>query len=124
MHYSRANCCSCGAHTSVFSLAVGVISMCPTNVQGLSPQGLNAACRHLVRNPSIAWEDIPDLPNAAKQLLADRFTHCTSQVVSCQTSASKDTSKLLLRLQDGMEVEAVIMHYDTSGVWPLHLAVL
>ena len=88
----------------------------PAYVQGLRPQALNTACRHLVRNPNIAWEDVPDLPNAAKQILADRFTHCTSRVVNCQTSASKDTSKLLLRLQDGMEVEAVIMHYDTSGV--------
>ena len=96
----------------------------PANVQRLRPWALNTACRHLVRNPNIAWEDVPDLPNAAKQILADRFAHCTSQVVNCQTSASKDTSKLLLRLQDGMEVEAVIMHYDTSGVWVLYLAVL
>ena len=96
----------------------------PVHVQGLTPRALNTACRHLVRNPSIAWDDVPDLPNAAKQILADRFTHSTSQVVNCQTSASKDTSKLLLRLQDGMEVEAVMMHYDTSGVGALYLAVL
>lgn len=81
---------------------------------GIKPGHIQRLYRHLIRNPNIAWEDVPDLPNAAKQILADSFTHCTSQVVNCQTSASKDTSKLLLRLQDGMEVEAVIMHYDTS----------
>eukprot|EP00891_Asterochloris_glomerata_P007037 jgi/Astpho2/7037/e_gw1.00107.93.1_t len=88
---------------------------------GIKPGHIQRLYRHLIRNPNIAWEDVPDLPNAAKQILADSFTHCTSQVVNCQTSASKDTSKLLLRLQDGMEVEAVIMHYDTSGVWALYL---
>ncbi len=37
------------------------------------------------------------------------------QVVQAQHSASGDTTKLLLELQDGLTVESVIMHYDTSG---------
>lgn len=30
-------------------------------------------------------------------------------------SGDGETSKLLLELQDGMQIEAVIMHYDTTG---------
>jgi hypothetical protein len=37
------------------------------------------------------------------------------QVLQCQEAASGDTTKLLIQLQDGMQVEAVVMHYDTTG---------
>jgi adenine C2-methylase RlmN of 23S rRNA A2503 and tRNA A37 len=37
------------------------------------------------------------------------------QVLKCQQAASGDTTKLLIQLQDGMQVEAVVMHYDTTG---------
>ena len=37
------------------------------------------------------------------------------QVVQAQHSADGETTKLLLELQDGLTVESVIMHYDTSG---------
>jgi adenine C2-methylase RlmN of 23S rRNA A2503 and tRNA A37 len=36
-------------------------------------------------------------------------------VVQAQHSADGETTKLLLQLQDGLTVESVIMHYDTSG---------
>ena len=74
--------------------------------------------RYLAKHPEAAWEDVPNLPKAAVQLLNDRFAQLTSSVVQCQTSSGGDTTKLLLRLQNGMEVEAVIMHYDTTGATP------
>lgn len=37
------------------------------------------------------------------------------QVLRCQEAASGDTTKLLIQLQDGLQVEAVVMHYDTTG---------
>jgi adenine C2-methylase RlmN of 23S rRNA A2503 and tRNA A37 len=37
------------------------------------------------------------------------------QVVQAQHSADGETTKLLLQLQDGLTVESVIMHYDTTG---------
>lgn len=37
------------------------------------------------------------------------------QVLKCQEAASRDTTKLLIELQDGLQVEAVVMHYDTTG---------
>ena len=58
---------------------------------------------------------MPDLPKAAIELLSRDFVKCTSRVVHCQHSEDGETSKLLLELQDGLQVEAVIMRYDTTG---------
>jgi adenine C2-methylase RlmN of 23S rRNA A2503 and tRNA A37 len=69
----------------------------------------------LLKHPDIAWSDIPDLPKAACALLEQQFSRCTSTVLRCQQSTGGDTTKLLIQLQDGMQVEAVVMHYDTSG---------
>lgn len=69
----------------------------------------------LLKNPDVAWSDIPDLPKAAAALLEQQFSRCTSTVLRCQQSTGGDTTKLLIQLQDGMQVEAVVMHYDTSG---------
>ena len=71
--------------------------------------------RYLARHPRAAWEDVPNLPKAAVQLLNEEFAHLTTSVLQCQTSSSADTTKLLLKLQNGMQVESVIMHYDTTG---------
>ena len=98
-----------------------------------------------MRSPGAAWDSIPELPKHAVRLLSEGFTHftskvgcCTSvgalltqdachpsslldscaswkQVVQAQHSADGETTKLLLQLQDGLTVESVIMHYDTSG---------
>uniref|UniRef100_A0A383VBW3 Radical SAM core domain-containing protein n=1 Tax=Tetradesmus obliquus TaxID=3088 RepID=A0A383VBW3_TETOB len=68
----------------------------------------------LLKNPDVAWSDIPDLPKAAAALLEQQFSRCTSTVLRCQQSTGGDTTKLLIQLQDGMQVEAVVMHYDTS----------
>lgn len=71
--------------------------------------------RYLLRHPDAEWEDITDLPRVAVETLRKDFVKCTSRVVHCQHSADGETSKLLLELQDGLAVEAVIMHYDTTG---------
>lgn len=98
-----------------------------------------------MRFPGAAWDSIPDLPKSAISLLSETFTHSTSkvrccsysarmvpqesimrrqvdtghvplvQVVQAQHSADGETTKLLLQLQDGLTVESVIMHYDTTG---------
>ncbi|KAK9806306.1 hypothetical protein WJX72_009538 [[Myrmecia] bisecta] len=70
--------------------------------------------KHLVRHPDVQWQDIPDLPKAAVQLLEQRFSRCTCSVEACQTSGDGETTKMLVRLQDGLQVEAVIMQYDTT----------
>jgi len=35
-------------------------------------------------------------------------------VINCKTSADGKTTKMLIALQDGLQVEAVIMTYDTG----------
>jgi len=66
--------------------------------------------RYLVKNPQTEWSSIPDLPKAAWHVLDRDFVRFTSTVEQCQTSTD-GTKKLLIRLQDGLKVEAVIMVY-------------
>ena len=78
-------------------------------------QPCRATRRYLLKHPNADWADVPELPKAAVELLSRDFVRCTSRVVHCQSSADGETSKLLLDLQDGLQVEAVIMRYDTTG---------
>ncbi|KAK9861885.1 hypothetical protein WJX84_010257 [Apatococcus fuscideae] len=71
--------------------------------------------KHLIRHPGTGWSNVDHFPVAAAQLLDSKFTYLTSTLQQCQTSSNKETTKLLIRLQDGMQVEAVIMQYDTTG---------
>ncbi|KFM24282.1 Dual-specificity RNA methyltransferase RlmN 1 [Auxenochlorella protothecoides] len=66
--------------------------------------------RHLLRHPDASWSDVPDLPRAAVDLLTRDFAAHTTTLVHAQTSGGGDATKLLVRLQDGLQVEAVIMH--------------
>ncbi|KAK9841759.1 hypothetical protein WJX81_001125 [Elliptochloris bilobata] len=68
--------------------------------------------RHLLRHPGAAWADVPALPKAAQAVLEQRFVRATSSLEACQRSADGTTTKLLVRLQDGLQVEAVIMTYS------------
>lgn len=58
---------------------------------------------------------MPDLPLKAQGLLQQNYVPCTSTVEDVQTSSDGATTKLLIRLQDGLRIESVIMYYDTSG---------
>ncbi|KAB1208364.1 Dual-specificity RNA methyltransferase RlmN [Morella rubra] len=59
------------------------------------------------------WEQIPSLPSAAYPLLYSKFKRLTSSLHSLFHSSDHVTSKLLIKLQNGAFVEAVIMRYDT-----------
>ncbi|KAL6782347.1 hypothetical protein ACKKBG_A06445 [Auxenochlorella protothecoides x Auxenochlorella symbiontica] len=74
--------------------------------------------RHLLRHPDASWSDVPDLPRAAVDLLTRDFAAHTTTLVHAQTSGGGDATKLLVRLQDGLQVEAVIMQYDTTSAPP------
>ncbi|GJP68304.1 hypothetical protein CLOP_g25032, partial [Closterium sp. NIES-67] len=70
---------------------------------------------HVIRTRGLgSFTDIPKLPQPLYSLLEDSFAACSSEVVDEQTSQDGDTTKLLIRLQDGLTVEAVIMRYDAS----------
>lgn len=67
--------------------------------------------KHLVANPTCPFEDIPGIPNSIRVPLAQQFVSCTSSVVKCEESAIDGTKKLLIRLQDDREIEAVIIRH-------------
>ena len=77
-------------------------------------KGENWWYRHLARNPDVAWGDIPDFPRAACDVLEQQFVRRSARVDERCTSSDGETTKLLITLQDGLKVEAVIMRYDTS----------
>ncbi|EFJ40175.1 hypothetical protein VOLCADRAFT_108314 [Volvox carteri f. nagariensis] len=87
------------------ALAQGVVEM------ELTP----ALSGHLIRHPESSWHDVPDMPKAALALLDKYFTKFTTRVLKCQTSSDSTTTKLLVELQDGMQVEAVVMTYDSPS---------
>lgn len=73
------------------------------------------SCRHLLRHPDAAWAEVSMLPKAAQAVLEQRFVRATSSLEACQRSADGTTTKLLVRLQDGLQVEAVVMTYSHPG---------
>ncbi len=43
------------------------------------------------------------------------FAMHTTRLLGAQRSSDGETTKLLVKLQDGLQVEAVIMEYDNTG---------
>ena len=79
-------------------------------------------CRYLLLHPDDTWHGAPELPKAAVALLDKDFTLSTSTVEQQQVSSDGTTTKLLVRLQDGMQVEAVVMTYTKGGTFLLPVA--
>ena len=52
------------------------------------------------------YDEVADLPQAAKQMLPKFFTRTTSTVEKVLHSKDGTTSKLMIRLQDGLLIEA------------------
>merc|ERR1719480_230972 len=72
--------------------------------------------RMMLKDPSLTFAEIPGLPKKAVQILSERFVSTTSTVSKCNTSADGKTTKLLIKLQDGNLIEAVIIrHSDTRS---------
>ncbi|KAL4420786.1 hypothetical protein ABPG75_010442 [Micractinium tetrahymenae] len=69
---------------------------------------------HLIRHPGSTWRDVPDLPKAAVAVLDAVFALHTTKLLGAQRSSDGETTKLLVQLQDGLQVEAVIMEYDNT----------
>lgn len=66
--------------------------------------------RHLAQNPTHKFSEIKGVPVRLLALLEENFVHFTISKVTEQRS-SDGTVKMLLRLQDGHEIEAVIMKH-------------
>ena len=71
----------------------------------------------MIRNPGGGWADLPDFPKAARAALDAGFVLHTTRLLTVQRSSDGETTKLLVQLQDGLQVEAVVMQYDNTGGW-------
>ena len=95
---------------------------------------------YMLRNPSATWhvrlpehyfvrnrcsacfiflthsiaQDVPDFPVAARAVLDAKYAKFTSKLHAVQRSTDGETFKLLISLQDGLRIEAVVMNYDTK----------
>ncbi|XP_010556013.1 PREDICTED: uncharacterized protein LOC104825385 [Tarenaya hassleriana] len=80
---------------------------------GINPNFAYPIWKYVIRNPNCVWDEIPSLPSPAYSLLHSKFKPLTSSLHSLFHSTDGATSKLLIKLQSGALVEAVIMRYDT-----------
>ncbi|CAH8385197.1 unnamed protein product [Eruca vesicaria subsp. sativa] len=80
---------------------------------GINPNFMIPIWKYVIQNPDCVWDEIPSLPTAAYTLLHSKFKTLTSSLHSLFHSSDGTTSKLLIKLQNGAFVEAVIMRYDT-----------
>ncbi|KAK1652260.1 hypothetical protein QYE76_070065 [Lolium multiflorum] len=81
---------------------------------GVSPHFIPLIWKYVLQNPRCADLDgVPSLPAAAYALLRTKFRPTTSTLSAAAESKDRTTTKLLIRLQNGESVEAVIMRYDS-----------
>nr|KJB32244.1 hypothetical protein B456_005G231500 [Gossypium raimondii] len=83
------------------------------NDAGINTKFMASIWKYVLQNPGCELGEIPDLPSSAYRLLRTKFKPFTSTVHSVFHSTDGVTTKLLIKLQNGAFVEAVIMTYDT-----------
>jgi hypothetical protein len=69
----------------------------------------------MIRHPGSSWREVPDLPKAAVAALDAGFALHTTRLLAAQRSSDGETTKLLVQLQDGLQVESVVMEYDNTA---------
>ncbi|TDH68833.1 hypothetical protein CCR75_009792 [Bremia lactucae] len=84
----------------------------PTFLQNQGFKELHALTiwRYLAQNSDALFSDIPAIPKTLRVELSEHFAPFTTSVIEEQRSTD-GTVKLLLKLQDGHEIEAVIMRH-------------
>eukprot|EP00929_Paragymnodinium_shiwhaense_P111162 TRINITY_DN7880_c0_g1_i1.p1 TRINITY_DN7880_c0_g1~~TRINITY_DN7880_c0_g1_i1.p1 ORF type:complete len:484 (-),score=110.12 TRINITY_DN7880_c0_g1_i1:356-1705(-) len=74
--------------------------------------------KHMLANPDCPLDQIPQCPERIRSALKEEFVYCTSTVVKTTMSNLDGTIKMLIRLQDGGEVEAVLIHHAGEALDP------
>lgn len=74
--------------------------------------------RHMLANPTCPLDEIPLIPEKIRRPLKDQFVYCTSTLLTSVTSEIDGTIKMLIRLQDGAEIEAVLIHHSGEAEHP------
>lgn len=67
--------------------------------------------KYVISHPDCALSEIPKIPDKIRAPLAKEFVVCTSTVSKYMESEIDHTVKLLVRLQDGAEIEAVMINH-------------
>ncbi|EPS62421.1 hypothetical protein M569_12372, partial [Genlisea aurea] len=98
------------AYKSVFDVAAIKADF---DVAGVNRNFVPLVWKHVLQNPNRRWDEIPSLPCAAYSVLNSRYKSCSSAVHSAIDSSDQVTTKLLIQLQNGEFIEAVIMRYDS-----------
>ncbi|KAL5988207.1 hypothetical protein ACLOJK_035970 [Asimina triloba] len=80
---------------------------------GISNTFIPTIWKYALQNPNSEAHEVPSLPSSAYPLLRSKFKFMTSALASAVDSKDKATTKLLIKLQNGSYVEAVIMRYDS-----------
>ncbi|KAG9130227.1 hypothetical protein Leryth_004290 [Lithospermum erythrorhizon] len=80
---------------------------------GINTRFIPLIWKFVLQNPNCKWDEIPSLPSKAYSLLPSKFRPFTSTLDSAIDSTDGVTTKLLIKLQNGAFVEAVIMRYDS-----------
>jgi 23S rRNA (adenine2503-C2)-methyltransferase len=65
--------------------------------------------RHIARGTEAGWDELTDLPNGLRELLARSFRFSAVEPETEIASADGETRKALLRLHDGHHIESVLM---------------
>ncbi|PSS02638.1 Ribosomal RNA large subunit methyltransferase [Actinidia chinensis var. chinensis] len=80
---------------------------------GINSHFIPLIWKYAIQNPNCELDEVPSLPSSAYPLLRSKFKPFTSTLHSVFDSSDGVTTKLLIKLQNGAFVEAVIMRYDT-----------
>ncbi|KAI3992158.1 hypothetical protein MKX01_015049 [Papaver californicum] len=80
---------------------------------GISTSFIPLIWKYVIKNPNCEFDEIPSLPSAVYPLFQSKFKTSTSTVDTVLESLDNVTTKLLIKLQNGAFVEAVIMRYDS-----------
>jgi len=85
---------------------------------GVKPVHMSKIWRHMLANPDCPLDEIPGIPDRIRLPLKEEFTFLTSTVATTLESEIDGTIKLLVRLQDGGEIECVLIHHTGEAEDP------
>ncbi|KAJ3103151.1 sorting nexin [Phlyctochytrium planicorne] len=81
------------------------------NRNNIKLKHINTIHRYIIQQGATSFDDIPEIPKAARAFLDKDFVFSTSKVVERNDAKDGSTTKMLVELQDGQRIETVIMRY-------------
>jgi len=84
----------------------------------VKPVHMGRIWRHALEHPDSPLDEVPGIPDRIRAPLREEFVVVTSTLVKSVESSIDGTIKMLIRLQDGGEVEAVLIHHTGEAEHP------